>query len=76
MLRMKELNEFEDKYLKKINADYMKDKEKQERLLEEYEKVLYHQGKIKETQSYRKAIESQDWQAIVDEKKKLEKMIK
>ena len=49
----------------------MKDKEKEEKLLEEYEKVLHHQGKIKETQSYRKAIESEDWQAIVKEKMKL-----
>ena len=73
---MKELNEFEEKYLKKINADYLKDKQKEEKLLEEYEKVLYHQGKIKETQSYRKAIENEDWQAIVNEKKKLQKMIK
>lgn len=44
---MKELQEFEGKYLKKLNKDYKKDKEKEERLLLEYEGVLQQEGKIK-----------------------------
>lgn len=62
--------------MKRINTEYLKDKEKEEHLLAEYEKVMRHQGKIKETQSYRKAIEAEDWQEILKEKQKLERMIR
>ena len=44
--------------------------------MEEYEKALYQQGRVKETQKYRKAVEAEDWQEIIKEKQKLEKMIK
>ena len=72
---MKEIEEFERKQLKKINSQYEKDKLKEQRLLEEYEKALEKEGKIKFAKDYRDAVELEDWKVILEEKKKLRKMI-
>lgn len=61
MARMKQLTEFEERYIKKMTAEYQKDKEVEQGLLEEYNFILRQEGKSKETNAFREAIEAEDW---------------